>query len=338
MKPVIARFFAKRRIWQLAPAVVGLALLAGLVAWYGFADVAGAFVAAGWGIVWVTLLHLAPLVCDTLGWRRLFRAKDRPPAARLFLFRWIGESVNNLLPAGQVGGDVVRARLAAKAGAPTAESGAATVVDFTLGLITLLMVSLAALGLLTARTGLNGWIGWILLSLAVLGALIAALVVAQVSGLFGRMGTIASRGIRRITAHPLRRLPEEANRIDATIGEIYRRYNSVVICALWRLAAWMLESAEIQLAMYFLGTPIGFDEALILHALTKALRSVAFVIPAGLGVQDGGFVLIGDLLGIDGPTAVALALIRRVRELLLGLPGLTAWWLVETRAAARRTA
>ena len=56
-----------------------------------------------------------------------------------------------------------------------------------------------------------------------------------------------------------------------------------------------------------------------------AIRTGAFAIPGGLGVQEGGSVLVGAVLGIPAPVALALALARRVREFLLGVPGLLAW-------------
>ena len=42
-----------------------------------------------------------------------------------------------------------------------------------------------------------------------------------------------------------------------------------------------------------------------------------------------GQALLGNLLGIPGEMALALSLVRRVRELVLGIPGLVAWQLVE---------
>jgi hypothetical protein len=48
-----------------------------------------------------------------------------------------------------------------------------------------------------------------------------------------------------------------------------------------------------------------------------------------MGVQEGGYILLGNLLGISGETALALSLVRRVRELATGIPGLIAWQLVE---------
>lgn len=328
-----------RRAWQVVMMLLGLGALVGLIAWYGFKDIGSAFAQAGWGVLWVSLFHFIPIACDAMGWRQLFRSevRRRVGAKRLFLFRWIGESVNNLLPVGQVGGDVVRARLASKAGAPTDRAGAATVVDFTIGLLTQMFLALVALGLLAARTGLNGWVGWLLLGILVFSALIGAFLAAQIWGWFGRTGEAASRllkGLSRRTAH---QVADESEAIDERIEDVYGRRQSLALAATWRLGSWTVGSVEILLALYFLGQSVGFVRAFTIHALTMAIRSIAFIIPAGLAAQEGGFILIGQMLGLDGPTALALGLIRRVREILLGVPGLIVWWSIETRRAGRRS-
>ena len=65
--------------------------------------------------------------------------------------------------------------------------------------------------------------------------------------------------------------------------------------------------------------------ALVIESLGEAIRTVAFPIPAALGVQEGGLVLLGGLFGLTPDVSVALSLAKRVRELGLGIPGLVVW-------------
>ncbi len=60
--------------------------------------------------------------------------------------------------------------------------------------------------------------------------------------------------------------------------------------------------------------------------------------PSGLGVQGEGFVLVCGLFGIDGGTALALSLAKRVPDVVLGLPALLIWQNLEARRSgiARR--
>jgi hypothetical protein len=67
----------------------------------------------------------------------------------------------------------------------------------------------------------------------------------------------------------------------------------------------------------------------ILESAALAIRGAAFLVPGAVGVQEGGFILLGNLLGISGEIALAVSLLRRARELALGIPGLIAWQLLE---------
>ena len=82
---------------------------------------------------------------------------------------------------------------------------------------------------------------------------------------------------------------------------------------------------------YFMGNPVSFREALILESLTMAVRVVGFVIPGALGVQEGGFLLVGGLLGLSPEICLALSLVKRARDLLLGVPALAGWHFLEGR-------
>jgi len=99
----------------------------------------------------------------------------------------------------------------------------------------------------------------------------------------------------------------------------------LAIASAWRLFSWLLGTGEIWLLMYFLGLPVSLTEALLLESLGQAIRAAGFMVPASLGIQEGGFLLLGAVLGIPPHTALALSLGKRIRELLLGLPGLMTW-------------
>jgi len=61
--------------------------------------------------------------------------------------------------------------------------------------------------------------------------------------------------------------------------------------------------------------PASFLNALILQTTAFTIRAAAFGRAGGLGVQEGGYVFVGSLLGIPGESAFALSLIARLREL-----------------------
>ena len=63
----------------------------------------------------------------------------------------------------------------------------------------------------------------------------------------------------------------------------------------------------------------------MIEALIQVLSSAAFVVPAALGVQEGGFLVLGGLIGLTPDVALALALVRRTRDVVIFVPAL-AWW------------
>ena len=58
--------------------------------------------------------------------------------------------------------------------------------------------------------------------------------------------------------------------------------------------------------------------------MSMTVRNAAFAVPGQLGVQEGGYLVIGNLLGIPGDTAFAISLIARFRDLAIGIPFLKA--------------
>jgi uncharacterized membrane protein YbhN (UPF0104 family) len=88
-------------------------------------------------------------------------------------------------------------------------------------------------------------------------------------------------------------------------------------------------SAEIWLAFWLLGHPIGVAEAVMLESLGQAVRSLGFVLPGGLGAQESAIVAAGMMAGVAPDLALAVALIKRARELAYGVCGLIAWWVVD---------
>jgi uncharacterized membrane protein YbhN (UPF0104 family) len=107
----------------------------------------------------------------------------------------------------------------------------------------------------------------------------------------------------------------------------------VSIAAALHTSTWLIGTLEVWIALRIMHQPVGLYESLILQSLVYAIRAVWFAVPSGLGVQEGGFVLVGHLLGIGPETALALSLASRLPDVALGLPGLAAWHWLETRRA-----
>lgn len=308
-----------------AALLLGLGVFTALIAWHGVVEVASALAVAGWGLLLVAVYHLVPMVADAFAWRTLF-GRPQPSFGRMLWGRWISDAVNSMLPVAQLGGDVVRARVLRTIGIPGRVSGATVVVDLTLAALTEMAFASAGVALLLYHLGRKDVAAAILLGVGAFALLLWVFYLLQRRGLFGALA-------RRLTRIPGGRgwlsMVGGADGLDSEIADIYGRPRAVFHSAVWNFLSWVLGTGEVWLAMYFLGMPVTLTEAVLLESLGQGLRHAAFIVPGGLGVQEGTYVFLGALLGIPAQVALALSLAKRARELIFGIPGLLAWHYAE---------
>jgi hypothetical protein len=107
---------------------------------------------AGAGLVLVALFHLMPLGLDAAAIRILFApGVAHGPMRNALLTRWVGESANSLMPAGQLGGPVLMARHLALQGMPMPNAAAAIIVSTTLQTFAQIGFALIGVSLLGAH-------------------------------------------------------------------------------------------------------------------------------------------------------------------------------------------
>jgi len=274
-----------------------------------------------------------PMVVGAWAWQFLLPRCHRLPLLDLLWMRWLAESVNTLLPVAQVGGEFLKARLLMLRRVPGPIAGASAVVDLTTTVMAQVIFVAGGVLLLTQRGNAEQAMGEFVVGVAVFGGLILGFYLAQRAGMFFRLARVLERlaGNRDWFS-----LSANAAGLDRAVGDLYRRQRAFWLACLLHLAGWALGAGEVWLALYFLGNPVSLADAFILESLIMAVRAAAFTVPGALGVQEGGLMVIAPLVGLQPETGLVLSLVKRVRELLLGIPGLLTWHLVETRNAWRR--
>ena len=302
---------------------IGGALFVALLAWQGFGAVGSTLLAAGWGLALVAALHLLPLALDAAAISVLFDRRRDPLTERDAVYaRWIGESVNSLLPAGQIGGPVMMVRQLGQRGMRMRDAAAAITVSTTMqavAQIVFAMLGLLLFGASAAHGALHNLQTAAFIATGVLAAMIVGFYIAQRRGLFGKSLRFVSRvfGKRDWSS-----LTTRADAVDAAVHETYDQRGRVAASFALSLAGWIVGTAEVWLALRFLGHPVDWVDALLLESIGQAIRGAAFAIPGSLGIQEGGYLLLAPLVGLPPEAALALSLTKRARELLLGLPGL----------------
>lgn len=308
--------------------LAGLAAATALVARAGVATVAAALGAAGAGVVWASLVHAVPMALNARAWKVLVgRGRGRTLPFFTWLV-WVREAVNGLLPVARVGGELATFRLLTRRGVPAPQAGASLVADVTVSLATQLAFTLGGVGLLAVRAPGGPLVRTAWTAVAAATPIVLLLALLQRAGAFELVARVA----RAFAGRRLSALAAGGRRVDRATSAVYRNPGRIARCAAWQLAGWAAGAGEIWAFLAFAGRPVAATDALALEAIVQALSSAAFVIPGALGVQEGAFVAAGGALGLGPEVALAAALARRARDLILFVPALALWQWQEARA------
>jgi putative membrane protein len=307
-------------------AAVGIALAFTLLVHNDLKEIARTLLGVGWGILLIAALHVPQTLFAVLGWHALC-SKPGPALWVLYRIRWVRDSINTLLPVAKLGGDLVRVQLLSRRGVAPAVAASATIVDVSVEVTTQIAFTLGAVLLLLAGSHARDATRLALAACASGGIAVAALVGAQRLGALKLIERLAARG------GAWRRL-QILSGLHAQVEGLYRQPKRISLSAAFHFTAWFLGIFETYAALVLLGLHATFREALIIEALGHAVRAAGFAIPGAMGVQEGGYLVICAMFGIGPPQALALALIHRIRELILGLPGLLLWQRMERPTAS----
>ncbi len=326
---------------RLFIALAGLGLGAYLVVAHGWNDVLHALQTVGWaGLSAITLFHLLPTLLCGLAWWILLRPHLQESWFLFAWLRWIRDGTDGVVPILPVSGELIATRLLRLRGTPFA--GAGVVVDVTTELLAQLLFAILGVALLIANhpAAAAHHLGWLALGIAVMTVQVGGFLIAQRKGLF----RLLERPIVWIRQRMRRAgsAPEPQSRADRTfhdqILQIHAHHRAFLGSLLVHFVAWMVGALEAWIGLWLMGHPISVADALVLESLVCALRSIIFFVPLAAGVQEGGFVLVGSLLGLPAGLALAVSLLKRARDLLKGVPAVLVWQLLERRASRRAAA
>jgi putative membrane protein len=309
------------RLAGAALVAVSLLATASMVFWWGAAGIGASVWRALPALPAATAVHVVQLCLSALAWRALL-STPRPGRPLMARIRWVREAINTLLPVGGIGGGVAATRMLARETAlTTAEAAASVTADLTVEasaqvpflLLAIGIISLIAPAHLTPRQA----------ALAVLPILAAAaaFILAQRAGLMRLVERAATRlGFGTVL-----------NGLHRALMALHARPGRVARALALHTLSWSLGGAEVWIVLRAIGHPVSPATGFAMEGLGMAARSAGFALPAGLAAQEAGFVLAGTLFGVPAAEAVALSMVKRLRELAVCLPGLLVWQVSEMR-------
>jgi putative membrane protein len=317
--------------WKIGVAVslaLGLALTVGVILHVGAAGLWAAVLRIGLGgfsvFTLYSLLGFAPL-----GWAWRAVAPGAGPRAWL-VFPWgrlVRDSAADVLPFSQVGGLVVGLRAVQAQGISEPLAVASQIVDLVTEVAAQLFYTLFGLAMLLAvlrhATGANELVWTTVAAIGLGAAALAGFVALQGRGL-DLIGAVASRWIKDTR--------ERAEAIKAELAVIYAQPIRLLAGASWHSVGWIWSGVAAWLALRFMGVEAALWKVLALESLIAAVKSVAFLTPGALGFQEGAYALVAPLFGVPAEAALAVSLLRRAKDLVLGVPAMLAWQAGELRA------
>jgi putative membrane protein len=310
-------------------AIAGLAVMAALVGYFGAGAVMRSLLAVGAaGFIAICAIHLVLIAAMGLAWRALLPGA---PAGTLMWARLVRDAGSEALPLSQVGGYVLGARALALAGVSGTRAAASTIVDVTLEFVAQLAYTALGLAWLIRLQPDSRAAVPVLLGLAVAVLAATAFVLLQRRGIayIDRIARILGQGWAERSA-------AGAAALHAALADIYRRRRGLWASFALHLACWIASAAEVWLALRLAGEPLPFGAVLAIESLLYAIRTAAFVVPQAVGVQEGAFVLLGAGFGLTPEMSLALSLLKRARDLAIGLPAIAIWQAIESTRLWRR--
>lgn len=311
----------------LAPftALVGLAILIALIAYFGYASVLKAVANVGWGAALVVAVRAISLCgAGAAWWLLLTPGADRGIWAFIGL-RFIREAINTLVPVAQVGGDLIAARLLRSPKINGSLAVASVLIDIFVQVVTLAVFALIGFGIVVDATG----------SAAMTDAAwgVVAFVIFMLTAFFLVLNFGASEPvIGWITALAERRNWNLFRRIAGlgwSLQQVWKNRRGLYGALALHFFVWFLGAMEVWIALHFIDHPVTYAQAVAIEALGHAGRAAGFAIPGGLGVQDGALIAASAIFGVPADAALAVALVKRIADLVLGVPSLLAWQALE---------
>jgi putative membrane protein len=249
--------------------------------------------------------------------------------------RFVREGANALLPLAQIGGDFIGARCLALRGVRGALAAASVIVDVLMQATSQLVFAIIGLILLIDMGG-NELVVWPL-------AVGVALALPALGGFLLVQGELGRRLVKKVLsmfAGDREWLVFGAiDELFAQLDALYSNRIGLIRSVTWHLVGWFVGAIEVFVVLNAMGYPLDFGDAVIIESLMHAVRGASFAIPGALGAQEGGLIVLCAIFGVPPEAALALSLVKRIPDLVIGVPGLLAWqamegWHFHSRRAA----
>ena len=317
------------KLFRLLSLALGLGLFGLVLAQSDLRAVANHVGGLGWAIlVGIPAVSLLPFLADTLSWQIVFA----PPRSgwgwftALWKVRMVGAAIGKVTPAVGLAGEPVKAVMLKRIyGVPNRESAASLIVAKTANLVS--FVAFIAIGMALALA--NGSLPESYRLVAAVGFAVLAFAIAVFFAV-QRLRILSALGIwfsRRRLGRGISRILHHLSDLDDRLEHAYTNGRSRFLASTFMaFLYWVLGAVELYLIFWFLGHPVAVGEAIAIAAMVELVRAGTFFIPASIGAEEATLAVIVSTITGEAGLGLAVAFVRRYRELLwIGVGFLIAW-------------
>ena len=308
---------------------LGLALALYLVMYVGLGAVFSAAVRVGWSGFAILCFYVAGVFL-LLGAAWYVLLPDSSPT-RLWVFVWarmVRDAAAEVLPFSQLGGIVLGARAAILHGVATPLAFASMIVDVTTEMLAQIVYIALGVVLLSARAPRTS------LAVSLTTVFVIGLVLAAVAG--GLLLALQRYGhwvTSRLAARLLPGAVAATAAVAAGLDAIYRSRARVGRSLAIHFAGWITSAIGTWIAFRLIGARADLAAVMAIESLVYATRSAAFLIPNALGVQEAAYAVLAPLFGVGAEFGLAVSLLKRARDIAVGVPILLIWHAMEGQRA-----
>jgi uncharacterized protein (TIRG00374 family) len=302
---------------------LGVALLVVVVTQIDVGEVLRQTVQIGWGMAIILGLHCLSFLADAFAWQitLLSVPLDRRWLYRLWKVRMVGETFNVVIPAAGLGGEPLKAVLLKRHYGIDYREGIASLILSQTIIVIALVIFLVGGFVFMLRAPALPWPLDVVAGIGLAGIILGIVLIVALQHF--RLTSILGVRLKRWRI---------GQRIEAVLHHVRDVEERLIVFYVHRRARfaaalvfsfipWLIGVPEIYYAAAFLGHPISFADAWIIEAAVQMIRTGLSVVPAGLGAQEGIFLVFFSLLTGTPTLGASVALVRRVRELVWVLWG-----------------
>lgn len=310
--------------------VLGLVLFGYLVYAIGPKAIWDNIVNFKWRLLIIIAIYPIIYWFDTLGWKYALAGtvpcgeseaspqgdspRTRPNFSHLFTARLAGEAVN-YITMGYLGGEPIKAKLLKDShNIPMTQGLSSVVIAKTTLVISEIIFVIAGLLIAMIKFNLSPNLrNAVIIGLCLGTVFIALFFFGQKNKLFSTLLKIAKK--LRLAPGFFSSREEKIKALDENIALFYNtRKKDFALSLSFHLLGWIAGVIEVYLILTFLGIDCGLYKAFVIEALAQMVKATSFMVPASMGTQEGGNLVIFLALGLGALPGITMSIVRRIRE------------------------